>query len=69
MPQVNKISVPEYELKQPKSDVMARTPLRGLLVAPRGGFKTTLLANLLTHPEMYRGVFDRVYIFTPNPFG
>ena len=66
MPKVNKISVPEYELKQPKSDVMSQVPLRGLLVAPTGGFKTTLLANLLTHPEMYRGVFDRVYIFSPT---
>jgi len=66
MPKVSRIAVPEYELKKPKSDVMSSTPLRGLLVAPSGGFKTTLLANLLTHPEMYKGVFSRAFIFSPT---
>ena len=64
MPKVSKIPVTEYELKQPKSDVMARPPIRGLLVAPSGGFKTTLLANLIL--DMYRGFFERIYIFSPT---
>ena len=66
MPKVNKIPVTEYELKQPKSEVMASTPLRGLLVNPSGGGKTTLLANLILSPDMYQGVFERIFIFSPT---
>ena len=60
MPKVNKIEVTEYELKQPKSDVMSRAPLRGLLVNPSGGGKTTLMANMILSPDMYRGVYERI---------
>ena len=66
MPKVNKIEVTEYELKQPKSEVMSSTPLRGLLVNPSGGGKTTLMANMILNPDMYKGVFDRVFIFSPT---
>ena len=66
MPKVNKIPVTEYELKQPRSQVMSGVPLRGLLVNPSGGGKTTLLANLILNEDMYRGVFDRIFIFSPT---
>ena len=66
MPKVNKIAVTEYELKQPKSQVMSSVPLRGLLVNPSGGGKTTLMANMIINEDMYRGVFDRIFIFSPT---
>ena len=66
MPKVSKIEVTEYELRQPKSEVMSSTPLRGLLVNPSGGGKTTLMANMILNPDMYKGVFDRIYIFSPT---
>ena len=66
MPKVNKIEVTQYELKQPKSEVMSSTPLRGLLTNPSGGGKTTLMANMILNPDMYKGVFDRIYIFSPT---
>ena len=36
MPKVNKIPVTEYELRQPKSEVVSGVPLRGLLCNPSG---------------------------------
>jgi hypothetical protein len=66
MPKVNKIPVTGYELKQPKSEVMSSTPLRGLLVNPSDGGKTTLMANMVLSPDMYRGVWDRIFIASPT---
>ena len=45
---------------------MSSTPLRGLLVNPSGGGKTTLMANMILNEDMYKGVFDRIYIFSPT---
>ena len=66
MPKVNKIPVTEYELKQPKSEVMSSTPLRGLLVNPSGGGKTTLMANMILSPDMYRGVLSEFSSSVPR---
>ena len=66
MPTVTKILGPEYILKQSSSEVMSRTVLRGLLVNPSGGGKTNLMANLILNNDMYRGVFDRIFIFSPT---
>ena len=66
MPTVTKIPGPEYILKQSSSEVMSRTVLRGLLVNPSGGGKTNLMANLILNNDMYRGVFDRIFIFSPT---
>ena len=66
MPTVSKIPGPEYELKQSNSEVMSRCPCRKLLVMLSNSGKTTIIANLVLNKDMYRRVFERIYIFSPT---
>ncbi len=36
------------------------------IIAKRNSGKTTLLIHLLTNPQIYKGIFHRVYIWSPN---
>ena len=36
------------------------------MVNPSGGGKTTLIANMILSPEMFRGVWDRIFILSPT---
>ena len=57
----------EFTCKQSKHDVVPKLPLRGLSLSPSGGGKTVLLANLIL--KIYRGCFERVYIWSPSIHG
>jgi hypothetical protein len=56
--------VPKYECVQPKLDVLPRVPLRMIVAGPSGAGKSVFLSAAIT--DLYKGVFKRVYIFSPN---
>ena len=53
-----------YDVKQPRDQVVCRTPSNGILCAPSASGKTVLLVSMIL--EQYRGCFERVYIQSPN---
>ena len=55
---------PSYTSKQPKSDVLPPTPLRGIILGPSGSGKTVVLVDMIL--RLYRGVFERIFIFSPS---
>jgi hypothetical protein len=61
---ITPISVKDFTCKQSKHPVMPKLPLRGVILAPSGSGKTVLLSNLIL--KMYRGCFERVYVFSPS---
>ena len=66
-PTVKPIHMKEYTNKQSRYkgiQVSGRLPIRGCLLSPGGGGKTTCLASLIT--DVYRGAFERVYVFSPT---
>ena len=64
IPIVKPINIPEYEYKQSKYDMVPKLPFRSIIVASSTGGKTVLIQNLLLN--IYRGSFERVYIFSPS---
>ena len=62
----------EFKHKQAPGDNPAIAPLPSnqLLVAPPNSGKTVLVRNLLLNPKLYRGCFERAYVFsTTGPNG
>eukprot|EP00439_Symbiodinium_sp_Y106_P055711 s5639_g7.t1 len=53
-----------YDVKQPRDQVVCRTPSNGILCAPSASGKTVLLVSMIL--EQYRGCFERVYIMSPS---
>jgi hypothetical protein len=45
---------------------MPRLPVRGLVLAPGSGGKTTMLVRLLVDKEFWGGKFARIYWFSPS---
>ena len=66
-PQIKPIQMKEYEVKQSKYKHLQKSgklPVRGCILSPSSGGKTTLIANLIL--DVYRGAFARVYVFSPT---
>jgi hypothetical protein len=53
-----------WHCKQSKLAHMPSLPMRGVMVAPSGAFKTVAIVDLIL--RFYRGCFERVYIFSPS---
>ena len=60
-PTIKPIDVKELTSKPSKYDVVGRLPIRDILLAPSGGGKGVLMSNMIL--DIYRGCFDRVYIY------
>lgn len=54
---------PEAELVDPR---LPQPPFRWGIVGASGSGKSVLVSNLLSNPDFYGGVFDRVYVFAPT---
>ena len=61
---IKPIKLQEYTCTQSNHAVVPKLPLRGFLLATSGSGKTVLLSNLILN--VYRGCFDRLYIFSPS---
>ena len=64
VPIIKPINVQEHTSTQSKYEHVAKLPTRSLLLAPSGGGKTILLANMIL--DIYRDCFARIYIFSPS---
>ena len=54
----------EYSSKQPSDPVVALAPRTGIFLGPSKSGKTVALISLIL--EQHRGVFERIYIFSPS---
>ncbi len=66
MPTIEALKQPGYEYTQSKTWIMPRLPVRGLVLAPGSGGKTTMLVRLLVDKEFWGGKFARIYWFSPS---
>ena len=66
MPVIEPLKQPSYEYPQSKTEILARLPVRGLVLSPGSGGKTTMLTRLLVDKEFYGGKFSRIYWFSPS---
>jgi len=66
MPTIEPLKQPGYEYPQSKTEIMPRLPVRGLVLAPGSGGKTTMLVRMLVDKEFWGGKFSRIYWFSPS---
>ena len=64
IPYIKPINIPGYKYKQSKHEMTPKLPFRSIVVASSTGGKTVLIQNPLLN--IYRGSFERVYIFSPS---
>jgi len=66
MPVIEPLKQPGYEYPQSKTVILPKLPVRGLVLAPGSGGKTTMITRLLVDKEFYGGKFSRIYWFSPS---
>ncbi len=66
MAKIEPLKEPGYEYPQSKTAIMPRLPVRGLVLAPGSGGKTTMLVRMLVDKEFWGGKFSRIYWFSPS---
>jgi len=66
IPVVEPIKLKEYESKQSKYQMVAKLPMRSVLLGPSGSGKTVLLVSMIL--DIYRDCFARIYIWSPSVF-
>ena len=54
----------EYSSKQPSHPVVCLVPCTGIFLGPSKSGKTVALISMIL--EQYRGVFEKIYIFSPS---
>ena len=64
MGKIKLFPVPEYSSKQSSDPVVPLVPCTGIFLGPSKSGKTVTLISLIL--EQYRGVFERIYIFSPS---
>ena len=64
MGKIKLFPTPEYSSKQPSDPVVPLVPCTGIFLEPSKSGKTVTLISLIL--EQYRGVFERIYIFSPS---
>ena len=64
IPSIEPIKLKEYESRQSKYAMVAKLPMRSVLLGPSGSGKTILLVNMIL--DIYRDCFARVYIWSPS---
>ena len=62
--------MPVQEEVGPTADIvdprLPQPPFRWGVVGSSGSGKSVLLSNLLSQADLYRSVFDRIYVFSPT---
>ena len=64
MGKIKLFPVPEYSSKQSSDPVVPLVPCTGIFLGPSKSGKTVTLISLIL--EQYRGVFERIYVFSPS---
>ena len=63
-PDIKPIRQKSYDVPASRYKQCAGLPLRSIILAPSGGGKGILLQNFIL--DIYRGCFERVFIFSPS---
>jgi hypothetical protein len=63
---VEPLNEPGYSYPQSKSHILPKLPIRGLVLAPGSGGKTTMLTRILIDKRFYGGKFARIYWMSPS---
>ena len=58
IPIVEPIKLKQYESKQSKYGMVAKLPMRSILLGPSGSGKTVLLVSMIL--DIYRDCFERI---------
>jgi hypothetical protein len=59
--------IPEYFVSQSPSEIMPRLPgANALIVGPSRAGKSTAMASMILDKDKYRGVFSRIFLWTPS---
>ncbi len=66
MPTIEPLKQPGYEYPQSKTSILPKLPVRGLVLSPGSGGKTTMITRLLVDKQFYGGKFSRIYWFSPS---
>ena len=64
MGKIKVFPTPEYSSKQSSDPVVPLVPCTGIFLGPSKSGKTVALISLIL--EQYRGVFEKIYIFSPS---
>ena len=64
MGKIKVFPTPEYSSKQSSDPVVPLVPCTGIFLGPSKSGKTVALISLIL--EQYRGVFKKIYIFSPS---
>ena len=66
IPIVEPIKLKEYDSRQSNNEMVAKLPMRSVLLGPSGSGKTVLLVSMIL--DIYRDCFARKYIWSPSVF-
>ena len=66
IPIVKPVDVKEYDFKQSKYEVAPKLPFSQIITGPSGSGKGILLQSMILDIYIYRGVFERIYIWSPS---
>ena len=65
MPEVKPLKLPKYDIAQSPTPMFSGAiPMRALICAPGSGGKTTMLSRLILDKDKFRGVWDKIFIFS-----
>ena len=66
MPKIEPQKTPQYEIRQSPTDFLPKVPFRIGAYGPGNSGKTVMLSSLILDKDKYRGVFSRLYIWSPS---
>ena len=56
----------KFKFRKSPTPHLPKLPVRCIVAAPSSGGKSNLVVQLITHPQFYRGCFDRIYYFSAS---
>ena len=66
MPTVEPLKEPSASFPQSATEILPKLPVRGLVLGPGSGGKSTMITRLIVDPQFYGGKFSRVYWISPS---
>jgi carboxylesterase type B len=64
IPEIRPRKIKEFTSKQSRFEHVPKLPMRALIYGPSGSGKSVLLQSMIL--DIYKGCFERVYIFSPS---
>ena len=64
--EIKPVKTKAYKWKQPPNDILPRCPFRGITSGPSGTGKGVLVQNMILNPELYRGIYEKIYYISAS---